>query len=82
MSSLERNPMGRWVWTDAHGARHEQVIVVRAYPVTAPEQGVGIMDAEGHELAWFDRLDQVTQRLQSSCARRLPNASSCPRFSA
>jgi acyl-CoA synthetase (NDP forming) len=22
------------------------------------------MDAEGHELAWFDRLDQVTQRLQ------------------
>lgn len=38
MSSLERNPMGRWVWTDAHGVRHEQVIVVRAYPVTAPNR--------------------------------------------
>ena len=62
--SLERNPLGRWVWTDTQGARHEQVVVVRAYPVTAPEQGVGIMDAEGHELAWFDRIDQVAQPLQ------------------
>lgn len=62
--SLERNPLGRWVWTDAQGQRHEQVVVVRAFPVTAPEQGVGIMDAEGHELAWFDRIDQVVQPLQ------------------
>ena len=62
--SLERNPLGRWVWTDAQGTRHEQVVVVRAYPVTAPEQGAGIMDAEGHELAWFDRIDQVPQPLQ------------------
>lgn len=63
--SLERNPMGRWVWTDAQGVRQEQVVVVRAYPVTAPEQGAGVMDAEGHELAWFDRLDQVAQPLQA-----------------
>lgn len=61
---LERNPRGRWVWTDAAGVRHEQVVVVRAFPVTAPEQGVGVMDAEGHELAWFDRLDQAPQPLQ------------------
>lgn len=63
--SLERNPMGRWVWTDPQGVRQEQVVVVRAYPVTAPEQGAGVMDAEGHELAWFDRLDQVAQPLQA-----------------
>lgn len=61
---LQRNPLGRWVWTDALGLRHEQVVVVRAYPVTAPEQGVGVMDAEGHELAWFERLDAVLQPLQ------------------
>ena len=63
---LERNAMGRWVWTDAHGMRHEQVVVLRAYPVTAPEQGVGVMNAEGHELAWFDRLDQAPHTLQAS----------------
>ncbi len=62
--TLERNPLGRWVWTDAQGVRHPQVVVVRAYPVTAPEQGVGVMDAEGHELAWFERLDEVAEPLQ------------------
>jgi len=62
---LERNALGRWTWTAADGVRHEQVVVVRAYPVTAPEQGAGVMDAEGHELAWFDRLDAVAQPLQA-----------------
>ena len=64
--NLERNPCGRWVWIDSKGVRHEPVLAVRAYPVTAPERGVGIMDAEGHELAWFDRLDQVQQPLQAA----------------
>ena len=63
-AQLERNAMGRWVWTDVREGRHEPVVVVRAYPVTAPEQGVGVMDAEGHELAWFDRLDTVPEPLQ------------------
>lgn len=68
---LERNPMGRWVWTGADGQRHDHVLVVRAYPVTAPDQGVGIMDAEGHELAWFERLDQLTQSLQDPIRQAL-----------
>jgi hypothetical protein len=62
---LQRDALGRWVWTDAQGARHEQVVVVRAYPVTAPDQGAGVMDAEGHELAWFDRLSEVQPDLQA-----------------
>jgi len=62
---LQRDALGRWVWTDAQGQRHEQVVVVRAYPVTAPDLGAGVMDAEGHELAWFDRLDAVEGGLQS-----------------
>lgn len=62
---LQRDALGRWVWTDAQGQRHEHVVVVRAYPVTAPELGAGVMDAEGHELAWFDQLGQVESGLQS-----------------
>jgi hypothetical protein len=64
-TDLQRDALGHWVWTDAKGQRHEQVVVVRAYPVTAPDLGVGVMDAEGHELAWFERLDQVEAELQS-----------------
>jgi Domain of unknown function (DUF1854) len=62
---LQRDALGRWVWTDAQGVRHTQVVVVRAYPVTAPDQGAGVMDAEGHELAWFDRLSEVQPDLQA-----------------
>lgn len=62
---LQRDGLGRWVWSDAQGLRHEQVVVVRAYPVTAPDLGVSVMDAEGHELAWFDRLSEVEPALQS-----------------
>jgi len=62
---LQRNALGHWVWTDVQGQRHEQVVVVRAYPVTAPDLGVGVMDDEGHELAWFDRLDEVEDGLQA-----------------
>lgn len=65
---LQRDPLGHWVWTDAQGHRHEFVTVVRAYPVTAPELGAGVMDAEGHELVWFDRLDAVPEDLQA-CLR-------------
>ena len=63
---LQRDPGGHWVWTDAAGCEHPQVNVVRAYPVTAPETGVGVMDSEGHELFWFDRLGDVTPLLREA----------------
>jgi len=63
---LQRDDSGHWVWTDAAGHAHPQVTVVRAYPVTAPELGVGVMDSEGHELFWFDRLGDVTPVLRES----------------
>jgi len=69
--SLHCDPMGRWVWRDAEGTAHSPVSVVRAYPVTAPEQGVAVVTAEGHELAWFDRLEQVPEGLQQSLRQAL-----------
>ena len=69
--SLHCDPMGRWVWRDAEGTVHSPVSVVRAYPVTAPEQGVAVVTAEGHELAWFDRLELVPEGLQQSLRQAL-----------
>lgn len=70
-ASLQRDPMGHWVWLDADGVGHGPVTVVRAYPVTAPEQGVAVVDAEGHELAWFDHLAQTSVELQQSLRQAL-----------
>jgi hypothetical protein len=56
LATLQRDAWGRWVLTLANGSQHVPVTVVRANPVTAPDEGVAVMDAEGHELWWCDRL--------------------------
>jgi hypothetical protein len=57
--TLHRNPAGRLVFTDAAGLAHEGVTPVRAFPLTAPEQGLSIMGADGHELLWLDHVSQL-----------------------
>lgn len=56
---LTRNAFGRLVLTDGEGIRHEGVLPVRAFPVTAPEAGIAVVNTEGHEVAWIDRLEDL-----------------------
>jgi hypothetical protein len=39
---------------------------VRAYPVSAPDQGVAVMDADGHELQWVPNLLALAPELQAT----------------
>ncbi|WP_423198471.1 MULTISPECIES: cyanophycin metabolism-associated DUF1854 family protein [unclassified Cupriavidus] len=54
--SLTRNRFGRLVMTLADGTAHEGVVPVRAFPIAAPEDGVGMVSTDGRELAWIPRL--------------------------
>ena len=56
---LSRNAFGRLVLETAGGDRHEGVIAVRAFPIDAPENGISLISAEGHELAWIDHLQAL-----------------------
>lgn len=55
---LSRNAFGKLVLTAA-GAVHEGVVPVRAFPIAAPEDGISLVDGDGHELAWIDRLSEL-----------------------
>ncbi|MCG5260175.1 DUF1854 domain-containing protein [Cupriavidus gilardii] len=57
--TLSRNPFGRLVMTTADGAVHEGVVAVRAFPITAPDDGIALVSADGHELAWIERLEDL-----------------------
>ena len=57
--SLERNALGRLVLVTADGDRYEGVAPVRAFPISAPDEGVSLVAADGHELAWVERLDAL-----------------------
>ena len=69
--TLQRDAWGRWVLTLTDGQEHVPVTVVRAYPVSAPDEGVAVMDAEGHELWWCDRLADQPQALAQALREAL-----------
>ena len=57
--TLGRNAFGRLVFTAADGMAHEGVVPVRAFPIAAPDEGLSLLSADGHELAWVERLDAL-----------------------
>ena len=71
---LERDAHGQLALIDRDGTRHPGVLPVRAFPLSAPGEGVALMSADGHELAWFDRLDELEPAsralLEDELARR------------
>ncbi|MDQ8022773.1 MAG: DUF1854 domain-containing protein [Moraxellaceae bacterium] len=72
--TLARNELGQLVLTDAAGTAHTNVVPVRAFPIAAPDEGISLLNAEGHEVAWIDRLpalpDALRELVQHALAER------------
>lgn len=56
---LEMSRAGRLRVTLPDGEAYEPVLVVRAFPISSPDQGFSLMSVDGHELAWFEHLDTL-----------------------
>ena len=61
---LSLNAFGRLVLTDSDGEVHDGVMVVRAFPVSAPEEGLSLVSGDGHELAWIESPAQLPAELR------------------
>jgi hypothetical protein len=61
---LSRNAFGRLILTTAEGEVFEGVVPVRAFPIQSPEDGIGLVHTDGHEVAWIDRLSAVPAAIQ------------------
>lgn len=57
---LSRDAFGKLVFSSAGGI-HAGVVPVRAFPIAAPEDGIAIVNADGRELVWIDRLDALPE---------------------
>lgn len=68
---LQRDAFGRWTLVLADGTRHSPVTAIRAYPITDPEGGVALMDAEGHELLWIDQMAHLAPAQRSQVLQAL-----------
>ena len=60
MIDLHRDPFGRLVLV-LDAVEHRAVVPVRAFPISASDQGIALVGAEGHELAWIERLEDLPQ---------------------
>lgn len=58
---LQLDAHGRLLLTDLHGTVHAGVTPVRAHPISAPDEGLSLVGAHGHELAWVERLSALPE---------------------
>ena len=69
--ALERHAHGRLVFVAADGRRHDDVDVLRAFPVSAARGPVAVVDADGGELAWIESLADLAGPLRTLLEREL-----------
>ncbi len=60
---LERDALGRLIFTAADGEVHAGAVPVRAFPIGQPERGISLVSVDGHELAWIDQLSDLPEPL-------------------
>ncbi len=69
--TLRLNAFGRLEFVAADGETHDGVVPVRAFPIGAPDQGIALIDAQGRELAWIERLSDLPEGARALLATEL-----------
>jgi hypothetical protein len=76
---LTRNSFGKLVFSSPDdGQVHEGVVPVRAFPIAAPASGIALVNADGGELAWIDRLEDVPAGMRALLEEELANREFLP----
>lgn len=57
--TLNRDAQGRLVLTLPDGVPHVGVVPVRAFPLSAPDDGLSMVSPDGHELVWVPRVSAL-----------------------
>lgn len=68
--TLQRDAHGRWT-CHIGGESHQGVQLVRAFPLSAPEEDIAIVGSDGHELAFAARLDALDPANQQAVREAL-----------
>ncbi len=62
--TLSRNAAGQLALVTEDGSTHLGVYPVRAFPISAADDGLSLVSAEGHELLWIACLANLTDDKQ------------------
>ncbi len=61
--TLSRDSFGKLNLVDANGVLHQGVSPVRAFPIQAPEEGLSLVNSDGKEVAWLDRISDLSPEM-------------------
>ncbi len=75
---LERDTYGRLILTDENGQRHVGITPVRAFPIAAPDEGLALINYEGHEVGWVDHLADLPEVARQLIAEELASREFIP----
>jgi hypothetical protein len=76
---LARNAFGKLVFTSPDDPEvHEGVVPVRAFPIAAPDEGIALVNTQGRELLWIDRLADLPMTARALIEEELTNREFLP----
>lgn len=75
---LERDAYGQLNLTTENGVLHAGVTPVRAFPIAAPDEGLSLINYEGHEVAWIDSLSDLPPAIAQLLAEELASREFVP----
>lgn len=78
--TLSRDPQGTLQLQTADGQLHSGVLPVRAFPLSAPDQGLSLVGTDGHELAWIERLSALDEAIRALIEAELAPREFMPRI--
>ena len=50
---LNRDVFGKLLCTNLDDQSQKSVVPIRTFPITAPNEGISLIDSQGHELVWI-----------------------------
>ena len=68
---LIKDQRGLWHATRTDESVHDNVTVVRAFPIRAPDEAISVIDHEGHELCWIDHISELHDVVQEAVVTAL-----------
>lgn len=78
---LTRNAYGKLILTTPEGDVHEGVAPVRAFPVQAPEDGISLVNTDGKEVGWIDRIEDLEAQVGALVREELAGREFMPEIS-
>lgn len=59
------------IYTDENGVEHPDVTPIRAYPISAPNEAISLINTQGHEVFWLAQWSDLPSPLQPILQRAL-----------